>query len=115
MRVVVAEPDAGAVRPRHARAVPRARPIDAVAVDLTQIRDPLADVENGGEGRAPRHVAERITFYSRSSQLFLAARPGEIWLNHEDLRFDVLEILGLGCQRFISLFFLVTSDGGLGT
>ncbi|KAK5628275.1 hypothetical protein RRF57_003989 [Xylaria bambusicola] len=89
VRIIVAEPNAGSVRARDAGTVARPRAVDAIAVDLMEMGDSLADVEDGGEGRFPRYVAKDIAFHSRVSWLDVA-RPGEIRLVLEDLRFDML-------------------------
>lgn len=60
VRVVVAEPDAGTIGARDARAVPGPRPVGAVPMDLAEIGDPLTDVKDGREGGVPRHVTQNV-------------------------------------------------------
>jgi hypothetical protein len=89
MRVIVAEKDARAVRARDSRAVPRARAVGAIAVDLVEVGDALADVEDGRERRVPRQVAQdRIVRIPRLR--FARARPGEARFDLADLRLNVL-------------------------
>ncbi len=62
-------------------------------MDLAQVRDALADVEGGGEGRVPRQIAEDVAL-DRGGPGLDGARPREVGLEVADLRLDVLQALG---------------------
>lgn len=88
MPVIVAEPNAGAIRARDAGAVPGPRAVGAVALDLVEVSDALADVEDGREWRVPRDVTQDVARIPRPR--LDHTRPGEAGPDLADLRLDIL-------------------------